>query len=120
MQLILNVTIMNNLIAYCGLDCAKCDAYIATRNNDQALRERTARLWSELNGATILPEHINCQGCRMDGAKTVFCEQMCQIRPCAMGKGFETCGGCAAMDDCEKLKSITSNRPDALENLRNW
>lgn len=120
LQLILNVTIMNNLIAFCGLDCAKCYAYLATRNNDQALRERTARLWSELNGTTILPEHINCQGCRMDGAKTVFCEQMCQMRPCAMAKGFETCGGCAAMDDCEKLKSITSNRPDALENLRNW
>lgn len=120
LQLILNVTFMNNLIAYCGLDCGECDAYIATRNNDQALRERTARLWSELNGTTILPEHINCQGCRMDGAKTVFCEQMCQIRPCAMAKGLENCGGCAAMDDCEKLKSITSNRPDALKNLRNW
>ena len=34
---------MKQLIAYCGLDCEKCDAYIATQNNDQALREKTAR-----------------------------------------------------------------------------
>ena len=31
---------MKKLIAFCGLDCEKCDAYIATKNNDQALREK--------------------------------------------------------------------------------
>lgn len=30
---------MRNMIAYCGLDCEKCDAYLATIHNDQALRE---------------------------------------------------------------------------------
>lgn len=54
---------MDDLIAYCGLNCASCDAYLATLHNDQALRERTAKLWAELNNAPILPEHINCQGC---------------------------------------------------------
>ncbi|MEG1806496.1 MAG: DUF3795 domain-containing protein, partial [Clostridia bacterium] len=29
---------MKKMIAYCGLDCEKCDAYIATINNDDALR----------------------------------------------------------------------------------
>ncbi len=47
---------MNKMIAICGLDCEKCDAYIATKNNDQALREKSARLWSELNNAPILSE----------------------------------------------------------------
>ena len=28
---------MKQLIAICGLDCEKCDSYIATKNNDQAL-----------------------------------------------------------------------------------
>ena len=32
---------MKNMIGYCGLDCEKCDAYLATINDDQALRERT-------------------------------------------------------------------------------
>ena len=55
---------MKNRIAYCGLDCEKCDAYIATVNDDQELREKTADLWAKLNNAPILPEHINCEGCR--------------------------------------------------------
>lgn len=39
---------MRDMIAYCGLDCEKCDAYLATINDDQALREKTAKLWAEL------------------------------------------------------------------------
>lgn len=49
---------MKKMIAYCGLDCEKCDAYIATINDDQKLREKTAKLWAELNNAPILPEQI--------------------------------------------------------------
>ena len=50
------------MIAYGGLDCEKCDAFIATKNNDQALHEKTAKLWAELNNVPILPEQINCDG----------------------------------------------------------
>lgn len=42
----------------------------------------------------ILPEHINCQGCRVDGVKTVFCDSLCPIPQCALQKGVTTCGGC--------------------------
>ena len=38
---------MKKMIAYCGLDCEKCDAYIATINDDQKLRKKTAKLWAE-------------------------------------------------------------------------
>ena len=50
---------MKKLIAYCGLDCEKCDARKATLGNDNALREKVAKLWSELNGVEITPEMIN-------------------------------------------------------------
>ena len=33
---------MNEFIAYCGLDCERCEARLATVNNDEALRRRTA------------------------------------------------------------------------------
>ena len=79
-------------IAYCGLDCEQCDAYIATLHDDQALREKTARLWAALNHAPILPEHIHCQGCRADGVKTVFCEQLCAVRRCARQNGGKAAG----------------------------
>lgn len=35
--------------------------------------------WAELN-MLILPEHINCEGCRVDGIKTVFCDSLCVMR----------------------------------------
>ena len=33
---------MKDMIGYCGLDCEKCDAYMATVNDDQALREENS------------------------------------------------------------------------------
>ena len=106
------------MIAYCGLDCEKCDAYIATKNNDQALREKTAKLWSELNNVTILPEHINCEGCRTNGVKTYYCDNLCAIRQCAMKKNVSTCGDCAQMEQCEKVAVVIGNNADALKNLK--
>ena len=108
---------VKRLIAVCGLDCEKCDAYIATKNNDQALREKTAKLWSELNNAPILPEHINCDGCRINGRKTVFCDHLCQIRQCALSKGYETCGDCPEKYICSKVCAIWQHNPQAKQNL---
>ena len=109
---------MKNMIAFCGLDCEACKARIATVNDDAALRERVAKLWSELNGAAITPEMIRCTGCRAEGVKTPFCESLCPIRPCAARKKLATCGGCAEMDRCEKLSMITANNAEALRNLK--
>ena len=109
---------MKAYIAYCGLDCEKCDAYIATIHNDDALREKTARLWSEWNNVTIPPEQINCEGCRLSGVKTPYCDQLCPIRQCAIQKGVTTCGDCAEMEACPSLAMITGNNPEALKNLK--
>ena len=109
---------MKNAIAYCGLDCEKCDAYLATIHDDQALREKTAKLWTELNQTPILPEHINCMGCREDGVKTVFCECLCGIRQCALKKGVETCGDCQDLETCQTVGAILSHNPEARKNLR--
>ena len=109
---------MRDMIAYCGLDCEKCDAYLATIHDDQALREKTAKLWAELNQAPILPEHINCEGCRADGRKTVYCESFCGIRQCAVKKGVTTCGDCSELESCQTVGMILSNNPAALENLK--
>ena len=109
---------MGNMIAYCGLDCETCDAYLATLHDDQELREKTAKLWAELNQAPILPEHINCEGCRAEGVKTIYCESLCGIRQCAMQKGVTTCGGCPGVETCQEVGEIISNSPDALKNLK--
>lgn len=109
---------MKDMIGFCGLDCEKCDAYIATMHDNQALREKTAKLWAKLNNAPILPEHINCEGCRMSGAKTIFCENMCSVRQCALKKGVTTCGDCPDLEKCPIVGAVIANNPSALENLQ--
>ena len=110
--------IKNKSIAHCGLDCEKCEARIATKNNDDALREEVARKWSIWNNANITKEMINCEGCRLDGIKFPFCDKMCPIRQCALAKGFATCGDCENLESCDKIKMITNDNPDVLERLR--
>ncbi len=109
---------MKKLIAYCGLDCEACDARIATLRNDNALREKTAKYWSELNGVEITPEMINCAGCRTDGVKTPYCASLCPIRQCALGRKLETCGSCDEMETCEKVGLIIGNNAEARRNLK--
>lgn len=108
----------NQLIGCCGLDCEKCDARIATIANDNTLREKTATLWTKLNGVTILPETINCTGCRIEGAKTPFCDKLCPVHNCVREKGLDTCADCAQMDACPTLGQIAVNSPFVLENLK--
>ena len=109
---------MKNYIAYCGLDCESCEARLATVNNDAALRLKVAKEWSELNGVEIAPEMIRCVGCRIAGEKTPYCESLCPIHRCALGRGVETCGDCGEMDSCEKLGAITKHNPGALKRLK--
>ena len=105
-------------IAYCGLNCETCDAYLATKSNDQALRVKTAELWSKLNGITILPDEINCEGCRGNGVKTVYCSSICPIRQCALKRAVDTCGSCSEIESCKKVSAIISNNAEALKNLK--
>lgn len=109
---------MKDFIAYCGLDCGACEARLATIKDDNDMREKVAKKWSELNGVEITPQMINCTGCRVSGVKTPFCDSMCQIRKCGMSKKYETCGSCKEMQNCEKLAMIIKNNPTAKSNLK--
>ena len=107
----------NKYIAYCGLNCETCEARTATVNNDDALREKVAKHWSELNGVEITPEMINCTGCRIEGAKTPYCESLCPIRQCAQERKVDTCGSCKNVKTCDKVGMILDNNEEAKRNL---
>ena len=109
---------MNDLIGCCGLDCETCVARIATHTNDNALREKTAALWTKLNGVTITPEMINCTGCRVAGAKTPFCDKLCPVHNCVREKSLDTCADCGQMDECPTLRQIAVNSPFVWDNLK--
>ena len=108
---------MKQFISCCGLDCENCDARIATVNNDNELREKTAKSWAEMyNASHITPESINCTGCRMDGVKFGYCN-VCEISNCAKAKGFNTCGECIDLDTCETIAPVLQYLPAAKQNL---
>ena len=107
----------DKMIAYCGLNCKKCDAYKATVNDDNELREQTAKLWAEMNNAPITADMINCLGCRADGVKTPYCASLCPVRQCALKKGYETCGDCENIKSCEAISGILNFSEEARNNL---
>jgi hypothetical protein len=109
---------MEKLIACCGLNCAGCEARIATINDNDDLRCKTAEKWMTIYNATdITPEMINCTGCREPGVKIGHYEQ-CEIRKCVISKSFQTCADCDIMEKCELVANIHKHAPEALDNLR--
>jgi hypothetical protein len=104
------------MLGYCGLDCQKCDAFIATQKNDDALRTKVAEEWARAYNAPIKPEHINCTGCHSAGVKTYYCDQLCEIRKCALPRSIATCAACPDYP-CPKLQDLQKVAPDAKANL---
>lgn len=104
------------MIAFCGLDCRECDAFKATASDDDALRAKVAEEWSKAYSANILPEYINCTGCRSTGVKVHYCESLCGVRKCATGRGFGTCAECGDFS-CGFLAEIFKMAPQAERTL---
>ena len=109
---------MEKLISCCGLNCAECEARIATIKNDDELRRATVEKWKvQFNAPDMKIEMINCTGCREEGVKLSHCSE-CQVRNCVQSKGFKTCADCAELETCTIVGMIHKFSPDALGNLR--
>jgi Protein of unknown function (DUF3795) len=107
---------MNKVLAYCGLDCGGCGAYLATKNNDDAQRVKTAEEWSKQFGHVLKPEDINCGGCTSkDELNFQYCT-LCEIRKCGQEKKMKNCAYCADYA-CEKLEKFFTMARAAKANL---
>jgi len=113
---------MAKMISACGLDCAACDAYIATQAGDAAAVARVAEQWSKQFGADIPAEAAWCDGCIPGGERQCGHMPECEIRACVVEKGFENCAGCAdyACDTLQKFFAMpgTEAARATLESLR--
>jgi len=107
---------MSEIIAFCGIRCDKCDALIATRENDDSKRQDVAGTWSKQFNARIQPEQINCMGCRSEQGPIFFYCDMCEIRKCGEEKNVRNCAHC---DDyvCDKLEQFFKMSPENREIL---
>lgn len=103
---------MSRMIAYCGLVCSSCPSFLATQNDDDAARAKTAAFLAEKFGLNLKPEDINCDGClTVEGRLLDFC-QTCGIKQCCSKRGLENCVLCGEQQ-CEKLISFHEFSPDA-------
>jgi hypothetical protein len=107
---------MAEIVAFCGLTCTTCPAYLATQADDDQERRRVAETWSEEYSSDIKPEDINCDGC-LPGRTRYFQHcSVCEIRACATARELENCAHC---DDyaCEKLERFLGLVPAARTRL---
>lgn len=103
---------MNNKhIAICGLECSSCPMYVATQKDDDGMRKRVAKEWSEryrvkgYSRPELKPEDVNCDGClSRSGRLYLYCRD-CEVRKCALGKGVQNCGECKDYP-CEKIVEL--------------
>jgi hypothetical protein len=105
------------MIACCGLDCTKCNAFIATASNNNALRMQVAEEWTKAYNVVIKPEYINCTGCHSAGVKVLYCESMCEVRKCAAKHTLDTCAQCNNFP-CSLVTEIFKMAPQAESTLQ--
>ncbi len=94
----------DEIIAFCGLNCTECPAYIGTQEEDEILLKKTAKRWSTAKHK-IESSDILCDGCASPGKRLASICAECQVRICGVGKAIENCGFC---DDypCQTLETV--------------
>ncbi len=105
---------MSQILAYCGLLCNECPTYIATVNNDDELRKKTAEEWGKMFHAELKPEQMYCRGC-LSEERFFHCDN-CNIRSCSTEKQYSNCGSCDTFP-CGKVKDIIDYDQNARERL---
>jgi hypothetical protein len=112
---------MDRIVAFCGLVCSDCPAYIATQADDLAAKERVAAQWrEEFNAPDIDVAAVTCDGCvTPHGRLGGYCT-LCPIRACGVERGVVNCAYCSDYG-CEKLENFLVDVPTAravLEEIR--
>jgi len=110
------VIMPEKIVAFCGLICSECSAFIAKRTNDNELREKTVEDWSSEEFPLEI-EDINCDGCTDEGEPFKYCMR-CEVRKCGLEKGVLNCAYCVEYP-CDNLKELWNflQAPEAREAL---
>jgi hypothetical protein len=108
---------MGSLIAVCGLDCAACEAYLATQADDEAAKETVAAKWrAEYNSPGITAKTVTCDGCLAASGRLCGHCLECAPRLCAVERGLANCGLCPEYG-CEKISGLLKYIPAAKARL---
>ena len=96
----------DRIIAYCGLVCTGCPAYIATQADDQASLEQVAAQWrEEFNAPDITVESVICDGCLTDDGRLIAVVVNCDVRNCSLDQEVANCAHCEEYA-CDTLDAL--------------
>jgi hypothetical protein len=113
-------------LSICGLNCAKCEIYLAS-HGDETLRLKLLNWFKKNIDSSI--EDISCEKCR--GPTNHCWSGDCKMRSCAIKRGLEYCFECPdfvceyveefASEGMEHHKRTVENMKKAKEiGLKNW
>lgn len=106
------------MIAYCGLICTDCPAYLATKANDAEAAEKVAAQWrKEFNAPNLTVDYVYCDGCLGEGGRKCGHCAECAIRMCGVSRGVANCGRCPDYAACERIGGFLKMVPDAKATL---
>lgn len=119
------------MIAFCGVPCNECPAYVATQAGDPvALNQVLAEWRAYFDAPHLAVADILCDGCQArDGRLNGYC-QHCPMRPCALDRNVSTCAHCddypcaalarmlALCDDLEGFFGYARQARATLEGIR--
>jgi hypothetical protein len=95
---------MQEMIAYCGLVCTGCPAFVATQNHSDEERKRVVEKWSS-DQFPLETKDINCDGCLSVGNRIFkFCTD-CEVRTCGSAREVKNCAYCNDFV-CSKLEKL--------------
>jgi hypothetical protein len=104
------------MIAYCGIDCFKCDSYIATQSGNSKELAHVAAKLTKRYGEEVKPEYVICDGCKTNKRHSFFCDNLCKMRTCCIKKKYESCIECSDFP-CKELQFELDNSTEAKSNL---
>jgi len=107
---------MESKIATCGLICADCPAYVATKAADRNALVELAKTWSAEYNAELTADDCECDGCHSTAGPWMSHCAVCEIRACGSERGVENCSACSDYA-CEKLTTFFEFVPEAKTRL---
>lgn len=98
------------IIAFCGIDCAACPAYVATEAGDEDLLAKTAAEWSS-DDEPLAPEDVICHSCTQTEKRLYKWCSACRMKDCCREKDIPNCAHCDeyACDDLKKLWDMVAS-----------
>ena len=128
------ISVDKNLLGYCGLYCGDCPEYTGivadkARELREVLKQTRFDVFARLEPVPDpkfkhYSECFDCLGAMMETRCPQVCRDIedidkCDIRKCAIERGYDGCWECDEFENCKKLTRLTAVHDDAhLNNLR--